>query len=763
MVTLSNKNLTLILFISLIISSAYTYTLPGVNAQSIADSQKAIGVLNSVVGLNTNAYRTVLNLGPNLNITTVGSPQDSVLFNLTSAESSLRARCSFVNDTLHEIYLSDYIGSPSLNVPATNSLEMVTGFLSRYQSYTNNTFYGGLSSMVNCIALNANATKTYGNVKLEYSVVGNQTEEDFVWTYVDNAGIPALSKNVILSYANGHLQGFLDNWQLYKIDGVPKLSSQDALAAASRVVQNFSYIAYNVNGANVTVSGFRIASIGNASLSYLNYYEQTARQAIRGGDSYTLYPSWYVPLGFDKIYPSNVTGLNVRVWADTGQISSVDPIYLDYQPTTSNASLSSTPVQANQVTSISAISILVVAGLSIMTGLILYSTMTKPSGFKRLWISHVLKHKIASMCLAILILITLVFLSVPKVAAISSIKSEIYVATYPTTSLDSQEFSFANNIANHIQLDYTIDGVDSCNNYGSQTNRYNIMYNIMNDESSYSGIMVFHFGPAYFPDYLDSTGTPVYSWDIYASTLGYNNHYFVWMWSCTLAGFNGQSLNHIFAGDWTQTNLDASDDGYNFPDDSGHVFIGFQGQSAAISSQSFRYYTQLAYLFPIYFYNYAVGSGYNVHDSLNLASYDLFGVPYGDSYDPLYSGYESYYPGYIDGPPYPPGMEPGWVSGQMRVFGDSNVVIRQDPPYSWLTVETVDEQYNQLDVNIYLNGNWVGTGCVSVYLQNGAYSVSGDDYVWDDNLQDYVYYEGSTWGGYLTQNTYSYIYYGYWN
>jgi len=388
-----------------------------------------------------------------------------------------------------------------------------------------------------------------------------------------------------------------------------------------------------------------------------------------------------------------------------------------------------------------------------MAGLSVYHVKIKAFGFKRFSVPSTRKKIVSFLCCIILISMTFL-LSVPKAAATSSQKCEIYVSTYPTTSLDSQEFYYASSIAYMIQLDYAIDGIDASNNYGSLTTRYNIMNNIMYDESTYSGIFLFHFGPAYFPDYLDSTGTSVYSWDIDASTSGYNNHYFVWMWSCTLAN------NHIFAGDWTQTNLDQSWDGYNDPDSSGHVFIGFQGQSAALSSQSFRDYTQLAYMFPIYFYNYAVVSGYTVHDSLDQASYDLFGVPYGNSYNPLYSGYESWFPGYGN-PPYPPGMEPAWVYGQMRVYGDSNIIIRQDLPSSYLTVEAVDEQYNPLDANIYVDGNWVGTGVATVYLTNGFHSVSGDDSVWDDNLQTYVYYEGSSWGWYLTHNTYAYIYYGF--
>lgn len=137
----------------------------------------------------------------------------------------------------------------------------------------------------------------------------------------------------------------------------------------------------------------------------------------------------------------------------------------------------------------------------------------------------------------------------------------------------------------------------------------------------------------------------------------------------------------------------------------------------------------------------------------------MFGVPYGNSYNPLYSGYESWFPGYGT-PPYPPGMGPQWADGRMRVYGDSNIVISQPLPSSWLTVQAVDQYYNPLDANIYVDGNWIGTGSGSVYLPNGGHSISGDACVWDDYLQTYVWSSGNG-GIYLTHNTYAYICYGF--
>jgi len=185
--------------------------------------------------------------------------------------------------------------------------------LERYQSYTSDPVYGELKSMLDAVNIGENVTKTEGNVQLKVSVIG-QSWTDFMWTYVDENGVPAVSKNVVLNYREGMLKIFLDNWDLYRIAAEPVLSSSQAVTIALDAVKDYSWTVENTENGTVTVSDFKTVAVGNTSLCYLNYREGSA---IREGDPFTLYPSWYVPLGFDKIYPGCVTGVTVRVWADT--------------------------------------------------------------------------------------------------------------------------------------------------------------------------------------------------------------------------------------------------------------------------------------------------------------------------------------------------------------------------------------------------------------------------------------------------------------
>jgi hypothetical protein len=110
--------------------------------------------------------------------------------------------------------------------------------------------------------------------------------------------------------------------------------------------------------------------------------------------------------------------------------------------------------------------------------------------------------------------------------------------------------------------------------------------------------------------------------------------------------------------------------GFCFPDYSDRCFIGFAGQAPMLSQMSFQGYTQVAYVFVEYFYQAATG-GLSVHDSLNLASEAVFGVPY--TYTPLFGGYMAYWPGGYMGHDYhPPGYD---FAGFMMVYGDSNIYI----------------------------------------------------------------------------------------
>jgi hypothetical protein len=361
---------------------------PLAQTSGLTNNQRAVEFLGDVVGLNMTVYKTDLtqdsnaatNSGLPMPENNVNLPKEILMYNLTGAQGSLRASVSFMNGSLNQIYLSDYVGVPSLNSPATNTPDMAQGFMQRYENYTGNQFYGTLSSMLNGVTLSTNLTKTVGNAKLQITATGN--EQDLMWAYVDDNGVPANMKNVVLSFYNGRLESFVDNWQLYQIGGMPKLSSQDAINVVLQAVKSYSYT-FNVTGTNETVSSFKVASTSEVSLSYLNYYEQTPQQSIRGGNPLILYPCWYVAVGFDKVYPGDVTGLIVNVWADNGNIGYEAPMAFDAPPpTTSALSNAATHAKTDQMP-IPILLPVIAATVSSMVGLYLFMNRNKNEPIER--------------------------------------------------------------------------------------------------------------------------------------------------------------------------------------------------------------------------------------------------------------------------------------------------------------------------------------------------------------------------------------------
>jgi hypothetical protein len=123
---------------------------------------------------------------------------------------------------------------------------------------------------------------------------------------------------------------FLNQWPLFNIGGNPEISAEEATAIAVEASKTYSYEGTTDNGTE-TVTGFDIApeSLGHETLSYVNFPDP---DTARDGDPFTLYPSWYVPIGFNKSYPNGVTGITVTVWADTGEISTINPMVVVLVP-----------------------------------------------------------------------------------------------------------------------------------------------------------------------------------------------------------------------------------------------------------------------------------------------------------------------------------------------------------------------------------------------------------------------------------------------
>lgn len=314
--------------------------LPKVDTTRSAIAEKGLSILSNVVGVDTGKYS--INSGEYAEDTYIGVvPQENVRYTLEANGSKLDMLYTFANGNLRMIHVLESEGSPLLTKTATRSgqvlgnktLQVVDvqataeNFLNSYQSQSGKQFYGKLVTMLKDIDASKNATKIVDNVKLEV----NSTSHDsitFRWLYTSN-GIDAPSKCVALSYKNGFLKYFIDNWDLYKIGSTDiNLSEEEAIGLAMNSARAFSW---KIGSDNSTVS-VKNFTVSNAMIWETIFYSNLYADNLRNEDPLMLYPMRHVWVSLDKFYPGNVYGIEVYIWADTKSVCQVKERFSTLDP-----------------------------------------------------------------------------------------------------------------------------------------------------------------------------------------------------------------------------------------------------------------------------------------------------------------------------------------------------------------------------------------------------------------------------------------------
>jgi hypothetical protein len=611
-----------------------------------------------------------------------------------------------VSNNLRRIYLSDFEGKFSVEQPAADTGEMAKGLLERYRTHVGDSFYGELASMLDNVDVTKNITKSAGNIRLEVNNF-DQTIVDYVWRYIDENGIVARTKSVSLSYDRGRLKGFSNYWPLYKVIGTPKISGEEATAIAIEACKKYSYEISSKNG-TLTVTGFEIApeSLGHEVLSYLNFPNQSL---ARGGDPFTLYPSWYVPIGFVKSYPGAVTGITVTIWADTGEISSTNKMVVNFASSTS-ADEESITDGFNQGSTI-LIAPIVVTVLFSGFGVALVS---RKRTFKFVD-SRKLLPRLGGTLLCGIILFS-VIIAAPTATASTTIPNSIariYAAYNSDPPQHPDEVSASNWVCGQIKDAFEASGYIAVNCTGPGTKASYVYTYAASDEQHYDRVSVFHFGHlAWFnTKYQDNYEDEIMSSEL-NNRISSHKYDFVFLWVCA------QAQNHTYGMPEAWTNREnLSDDGYNHPDTSDQCYISFENFSPQIGNESRTFQEQMtdpAKYFIKYFYDYALRGSRSVREALNLAADDFFGDWYTSSI--LCNGYHAWWVG--DERMDPPYDEPGWAEGKMRVFGDGGVWVFQ--PKITLAAN------HGLSPTFYLDGEPHSTGDIHVW-PGKVYTISVSD------------------------------------
>jgi hypothetical protein len=329
------------------------------------------------------------------------------------------------------------------------------------------------------------------------------------------------------------------------------------------------------------VAGFRVSpeSLNYTSLSYDNYPNETL---ARNADPFTLYPCWIVPLGFDKFYPGDVTGISVSVWADTGEVGSMGLMTADSG--LANSSASKITAQGLNQSSLT-LSTIFAIGAILCTSAFFISRkrVTNFAGSKKL------RLKLWGVLFCVIMLLGM---STATVTATPHSSSRIYGAldgggTPPSPAQSEQEKEAAGWVSYYIFNDFDSTGqyyvADECHEGTTLQHEQDDAYN---DESNYQRATVFHFGheAGAGTGYVDNSGTPIMYNDISSYTSA-GKHNFAFIWVCDQA-YAGSDYNYDdnTVQAWLHYPGLSSNGFGSGADNSGKCFIGFYGESPEIGN-----------------------------------------------------------------------------------------------------------------------------------------------------------------------------------
>jgi len=331
-----NKFLVTIIISLLIISSVYSFVVPGAYAAEITTEQKALDISSNVLGIDAAKYNgTTTNFSKDSQLKFMDTvAQEDILYNLTSDSDRLSLLYTFAKGNVQMIQVLEDTRAQRLVSTASDkdsvSRANIVGaaiFLTNYEKQTVDSLYNSLKTTLKSVKTNSNQTITDDNLQLEVTSFSDGST-NFKWYYAANGAIAPYSKFIALNLKNGFLSAFVDNWHLYDIGGTSvKISKENAIAIAlesarthnwSLAVDSTSLSDSNLNESNVRWTTLLFDGSLNADKT-------------RSDDPLQLYPVWRVGIALDKWY-GYMYGIQVDVWADNGQVRSVQEAWSTVLP-----------------------------------------------------------------------------------------------------------------------------------------------------------------------------------------------------------------------------------------------------------------------------------------------------------------------------------------------------------------------------------------------------------------------------------------------
>ena len=306
------------------LSSTSQVTSP--NSLELANRDRAVSSLGNLFYFDTSRYNVTLTtdylLSPQMSPQFGGLTPENLEYNLTAADgNTITEDVVFLNGSpVHYLlYYNDNATNNNASPYYTQTMptalsEKTSTFLNRYQNFTGASYIqpmldmlskNSIDEMLNTLK-NTNTTSTSvieNNLKMELDFNDYSTEIVFM-PHIGGVDYPNCI-NLDFLKGNGNLDSFTDNWNLYKIGNTDvNVSRDEAIDMAWKLANNIT-----------TVS---IGDVGDVAIHFSNNPEVNLYGSIR--NNMTAFPFYLIQIPTDKIYYT-VDGVEVGIWADTGQVA----------------------------------------------------------------------------------------------------------------------------------------------------------------------------------------------------------------------------------------------------------------------------------------------------------------------------------------------------------------------------------------------------------------------------------------------------------
>jgi hypothetical protein len=270
-------------------------------------TNEVANLLQDLAQIDTTQYTITLLSNTMQYRTDLGVAEEIIKYSLTSSQSNLDVDFRFRANHLSRYQLTMIESVPIfLQTQPNNILQIAKETLNRYKGYQSDSYLDEMSNVLSLVNQTQNLSITQGNLKLQITVSGDNTE--LLWMYTEK-GLDFNAKSLRMDFQNNILTTLTDGYFLFTIANTNMAVSQDNAVA---IAKNYAKtLTWNIDGKQVT--GFNTQD-QPVSVQFVPHPR---------GNSVALVPYWYVILRLDKVYSGGINEVTVGLYADTGEVENV--------------------------------------------------------------------------------------------------------------------------------------------------------------------------------------------------------------------------------------------------------------------------------------------------------------------------------------------------------------------------------------------------------------------------------------------------------